>query len=225
MIQSITQNKICRVCKIEKPIDEFYEHNGRHENKCKVCKRAKKKQYTAHDKRYSPNYGENLVIEKLKSMGIYAAPGKSSEWKHIDVVVWGCVKIEVKMANAKPNGSYQFSFASQSVRGLKSDLIVLIPLNEQGGTFHIFYPDHPAFFRTDNNIEFARSATGRKNAVHFNPDRSCVKSTFGETLSPEVMAEHQNLWGLIEECRLKVVNRLISETSMKKAIAGQILLI
>jgi hypothetical protein len=49
------------------------------------------------------------VIDKLRSEGIYGVAGSASQYRWADVVVWGCIPIEVKTMNLEKGGSFLFT--------------------------------------------------------------------------------------------------------------------
>ena len=80
-------SKVCSRCGKQKPIIEFYEHpeaKDRHQPYCKECAEALRREGYKPELRYRANAGregEKLAIAQLKKNGIYAAPGKASEYR------------------------------------------------------------------------------------------------------------------------------------------------
>lgn len=196
--------KVCRTCKQEKPINNFYDTLGRRDGKssdCKECVKAvHKKNYKAKDRRdtRSGRQTENRVIEQLCSIGIYSVSGKASGYKWCDVVAWGCVTIEVKTAPLSDR-QFQFSFTyTQVKRGIQAKIIMLVC--DYGGyqTFHLFPSSHPVFYQ--NGI--------LKHGVTYTPHTPSPKlNRVGVSLNDKVMTEFQDNWELIEGYRLKWFER------------------
>src|SRR3989304_7966081 len=83
------------------PLSEFYQRAGAADGYYTVCKfrkRQENKRYIPKSRHIASYESEAKAIGKLRSVGIYALPGKMSEWRSIDVVAWGCVRIEIKTA-------------------------------------------------------------------------------------------------------------------------------
>jgi len=182
--------------------DEYFYHSrntpsGFH-SYCKECMKAENKRYSskAGNKKDSPtNYGEGLVIAKLREHGIYAEKGAGGHHKYVDVVAWGCVRIEVKSARLNGNGRFDFTIGRRANSFHAHDLIVLVCMHpDNTTTFHVFKPEHPVFYRPRGRL---------KRGVAYIPDAKNRKGRrFGMPLTDELMAEHQDRWDLIEECRL-----------------------
>jgi hypothetical protein len=183
------------------PLSEFYKHRPAADGLfpyCKECKKVLTRQQNAHCKNESTNIGEKLVIERLRSLGIYAVPGKSSEWFWIDVVAWGCVRIEVKYAR-EHNGAFKFSIGHKDgLEKERSDIIVLVCLDNTYTTYHVFKSDHSVFYHKDGIA---------KQGVVYTPFAK-FKHTDCLTLDNNLMLAHQEQWNLIEEHRTAVSKQL-----------------
>lgn len=186
----------------ELPLSEFYRakssKNG-YQSRCKICHGLQNKMATISrqgNQRGKPGYEtEGMVIEELRRQGIYAAPGKSSEFHNLDVVAWGCVRIECKSSIKDRMGRYLFNFNNQRRKGISADLVVLVCLGDEI-TFHVFPARHGVFYKH-----------GRvKMGVQYDPYRSHFKGgqVAGARLTTALMNQYQNAWYLIEEKRLEI---------------------
>lgn len=200
-------SKICSACEETKPLAEFYLRTGfddvenpkHYYAECKQCRKTITKEKGRKEKSKPGEVGEKLVIEELRRLGIYAAPGKCSEWKRQDVVIWGCVRVEVKHSRKSEQG-YNFGFENQ-IRGggVKSNLIVLVCEEDDQFSFHVFRSDYPAFYRKNNQL---------KTSVQYIPDLNRrAYGVHGQTLTHPVMQEHRDKWELVQE--------IIQEISVK----------
>ena len=108
----------------------------------------------------------NVNIDILRSVGIYATSGKSSEWIHQDVVAWGRVRIEAKRSTLRGGRQYKFGFETQQRAGkIESHLVVLICDNGDQQTFHVFRSTDPVFYRKPRKQGLRQSDGGLKTAV------------------------------------------------------------
>ena len=140
---------------------------------------------------------EEEVILKLRSLGIYATFGVYGEWKYVDVVAFGCVRIEVKTSTV---GHFHLSQDHGNEEGWdSSDIVILVCRGEESDTFHIMRQNHPVFYRDDGSLKYAITYSGEKSQV----------------LTKEIMDEAQDNWKLIFEV---LGERL--ETIQKQALVG-----
>src|SRR4051812_27640083 len=114
---SVLSSQRCIKCLEVKPVEEFYFQSGSTTKRFKKCKDCiRKEQITcrrsgkvsAPRKMTSGCPEEQIVIEKLNSMGIFAVAGSSSPYKWADIVVWGCIRIEVKTCVTDSNADFTF---------------------------------------------------------------------------------------------------------------------
>lgn len=142
--------KVCARCKIPLALDEFYIRNGKPHSYCKSCISLTAREHPPLSRTKPKEKSEVVAIEYLKSYGIPALPGKALRYMHVDVVVFGCIRVEVKTANQTTvNNRTVFRFtmsATQSERGLLCDLVLLVCNRDSGKTFHLFPVDFPAFY-------------------------------------------------------------------------------
>lgn len=148
-----SQLKTCNRCKQTKPGSEFYRRSGAPHmllTECKACmkERAHSARKVSRNQPVVPS--EQMAIDALRAAGIFATTGKAVFYADVDVVAWGCVRIEVKYARlgARAEGIYTFvATPRQQQRGMLADIIMLICDDGEQRTFHLFKPDHPVFFK------------------------------------------------------------------------------
>lgn len=195
------------------PIDQFYKLNRgkRIDTYCKVCRKSvnaeNETRYT-RTKKTTSEYSDSIAIDKLNSLGIYTTPGKASMFDWVDAVAWGCVRIEVKLARLGQEGRYVFSFSSQKDIGIQADLVMLIPVNGDKMTFHLFPADHPVFYTLTG------LSKGLKDSLEYIPNahhRTRVHSN-KIILTKSLMDEYENAWHLIEQKRAGVQQALLNGT-------------
>lgn len=191
----------CSKCGEEKPETDFYKR-GRGSARftfCIECFKTDQKKNKIVARQIPGQSAEYTVIEHLKSMGIYAAPGKCSEWRWVDVVAWGCVRIEVKSSTLYPDNTYVFTFTPrQRQRGIQSDLVVLLPIGDTETTFHVFKSNDPIFYKKDGTL---------RQSVEYQIFPKFYRKGYG-TLTSEKMSDAKDNWGLIEDIRQRmIINR------------------
>jgi len=130
--------------------------------------RASKQQRITPDK--ARVEGENLAIEYLRSKGIYATPGKTSQLAWVDVAAWGAVGIEVKHAKYDVL-SRRFTFTTtprQRSQGFSAHLVMLICEYSDRMTYHLFPVNHSVFYidgRMKSGIVFSlKQSAGSKHS-------------------------------------------------------------
>ncbi len=199
--------KSCSICGQDKPLTEFYQRSGTLTpmNWCKVCHQERthinSRQKESKHKSMAGRVGEQLAISHLLGLGIYAAPGKSSEFNYVDVVAWGCVRIEVKTSRYTSTG-YAWAFTpEQQRRGIQADLVLLVCTDTVDDidvhTFHLFPVNYPKF-RWLNGLHRGQL----KTVVMYNPNADdSNRRIHKNSLSPEDMTEHKDGWYLIEQFR------------------------
>lgn len=188
MTTSDFTTKQCRACNEHKPLADYYPHPSTKDGYLNFCKPCFQKRtlHRKHPKDQAVNAGERLAIDKLRSVGFDAMPGKMSEWKHQDVVC-GQVRVEVKKSVVSVDG-YLFKFDSQVHSGMKSHIILLICDDVESVTFHVFPSDHAVFFNKHGV---------RKIGLAYKPTAKHRKLNSKFTLTPEIMNAHENKWELI----------------------------
>lgn len=199
------ENKICNTCLREYPAttEHFYKRGKYLHNECKSCFREKRKGY--RPKPEAVHEGEILAIKRLMADGIFATSGKSSQWgKFIDVVAWGCIKIEVKHATIDNRGRWQWTFASTINETTQPpDFILLIGQYKDGNLdYHLFPANHPVFFKNGKRktgIMYQVESTQRNKRQHY------------VTLTPQIMRDYQDAFHQIETARLDKIRQMKTE--------------
>lgn len=190
------------------PLTEFYKRRGSKDGRESLCKPCRLKygrdnqhlNTLACHREHPMNPNEALVIDRLRSFGIFASPGKSSIYRWIDVVAWGCVRIEVKASTLHKNGMYQFGIGrgKHGKEKDRSDLVVLVALGDEP-SFHVFPSDHPVFYHPNGSPKSAVSYATRGNPP---------KSGRGVVLNSELMAQAKDRWELVGQRALEISNEL-----------------
>jgi len=202
---------ICRRCKIEKSLSEYYTRSGLphlHLKMCKACYRelGRSQVHSSADRRRAVVQSEKEVIEILKGQGIPALPGKALGHQYADIIAWGCVLIEVKYSRIRNNNLFIFSFSPQqrnySIRG---DLVVLVCDYGDKITHHVFLSSDPVFYFKSGSLKpstcYMPYAKQRRNFAN------------RITLMPEYMEAHQGKWDMVEDVRLNVKEFLLTESA------------
>lgn len=191
--------KLCRDCKEEKPLSDFYRQANTpdgHTPRCKPCHGKEMAKYAKKDARTKAgHWAEELVVNRLMSMGIFAVPGKRTTMKWVDVVAWGCVTVEVKSAKFK-NGSYRFDMGSQRRRKKIQDIVVLV--TEDTKQCYLFTGDNPLFYRADGSI---------KPMVAYNSSGVYLTEN---SLTTSLLNDALDKWQLIEDRRQAISKELIN---------------
>lgn len=189
------------------PRSEFYKLRGTRDGLQPICKECHKAECAVRYKKNprqqwrnrAGSVTEKMTVDRLRSFGIYAAPGKCSEYTWVDVVAWGCVRIEVKHATLNKRGSYQFHMGyKRGEEKDRSDLVVLILLDLQP-RFFVFRSSDPVFYHEDGTT---------KRSVNYAPDGNGPKKAQGVSLATEIMSEAEDRWELVEEKRQEVIDKL-----------------
>jgi hypothetical protein len=149
-----TVTKVCRRCNRALDIQDFYKVSQTNYSlsECKSCmkERSKARRVTNEDYQVSVVESERLAIEYLAVNGIPALPGKALRKSFVDVIVFGCVGIEVKFAKLEDvYGTPKFNFKttpSQQKFGFRADVVCLICDYDNRTTFHFFPAKHPVFY-------------------------------------------------------------------------------
>lgn len=197
-------DKICTKCNIEKPatLEFFYKHHSNTDGLtswCKACMKAlsKRQSYVPVDSRI-PNEGEAKAIAWLKRFGIPANGGKNIEAvKWLDVLAWGCVRIEVKYSKTNAQGIWSWVMYSVNNKAQEAmpHLILLIGEDVRTGTtrYFLFDAQHPEFFNGNTGE--------RKIQVSYNYQSVNAHNH-------EVFRRHENKAALVEDYRLQIAREL-----------------
>lgn len=186
---------------MDKPLDDFYKrYNGDPLTNCKECHKSRSRKQPQADRQIAVNLSEKIILEKLNSLGISSLPGKALGYRWADVVSWGCVLIECKVATDKGGGYYQWAFSpKQFTVGVRAHIVILCCDNgEDNRTFYVFDAKDPVFYHKDGKRKTA--VTYEPNARHRRIDRV--------VLTKRMMLDHENQWGLIETYRKRIALQL-----------------
>jgi len=188
-----------------------YRYEDRISQPCKACKAAgqKKRDWRKyHDRSSVNNSGELLVIKKLRSLGIYAAPGKSSEWKWVDVVAWGCVRIEVKTSHLIDD-KYQFTMNQKTPVKERADLVIFVCLDDEI-SYHVFPSTHGVFYHASGKhkkgLAYYLSGQRRGNTI---------------TLDHELMTQYMDRWEQVETRRIEIQQSLLANGQEPEYVGKQ----
>lgn len=201
------QTKVCKDCKQEKPIGNFYTMSGRphiRDSYCKACKRIRSKNAVTHPKNTPYNEHEKVILAELRKRGIICSPGKMYGRDYVDITCWGGVDIEVKHSNFQVEKK-QFIFKptpQQRKRGYKAHIVLLACTWDDGSmTFHLFDKNHSVFYK--NGV--------MKSGVSYMPDEHRVYhiSDNVDTLTDDIMNGAKDRWDMIETYRVKLSNDLV----------------
>lgn len=190
----------------ELPIGEYYtQPNGRPYNICKKChKRGERERAQNPELAKERDGGEtaiNAVIRRLENYGIGVTRGRASQFSYVDLVAWGFVRIEVKSAMplSDRKTGWQFNFSPQRRNGIKGDLVVLVPLDDNGDPimYSVFPPNTPAFYykgRVKAGVQVLTHTAHRKSGYTI--------------LTMQDMEAHEDAWHQVEEVRERISNQL-----------------
>lgn len=160
--------KECLHCHKALPITQYYidrRSADQHMPYCKECAKKVRRKNALPERRHRGmpgNKGEAILIDYLRSKGIYAAPGKCSEWSWVDVIVWGCVRCECKYCFST-KGRFSWNFSVLQVRdGISADVVVFICDDGKSRTFHLIDASNPVFERLGESDKWSLAYT--KNA-------------------------------------------------------------
>ena len=154
---TVTLTKVCRDCKIEKPVSEFYKPKlgNYYLSYCKACSKQRVNNKNRNNEDYQVPYveSEKMAIEYLESCGIPTLPGKALRKSHVDAIAFGCVGIEVKyslLSNDRGVEKYMFKTTPlQQQRGFLGSIVCLICDSGTERTFHFFDAKNPVFYMDD----------------------------------------------------------------------------
>ena len=207
MIETIT--KQCNKCDRVLPLAEFHKHPHTKDRLQAHCRECHVKLYrNQHIRGVSTIESHNLVIAELGYHGIYSCAGSGSVFRHVDIVAWGCIQIEVKSSTLNKSGMFHFSFsASQFSGGLKAELIVLVCLRPTVNSFHVFDPQRPLFFRKDGKM---------KTAISWTPGGAGKRNRHTtDSLTDKTMRNSESAWWMVEKIRREKSEELRDPEQMK----------
>lgn len=197
-----TLTKKCSHCNLVKPSSDFYRVSYARHRLGQYCIECTK--LIANTNRHPAKYTTNdLLVCKLNSLGIVAFRGYKPAFSHIDVVAWGCVRIELKASNFNKYGHYHFSLTpKQKQVGWLADVVILM-LDPYADTesCHVFMANDPVFY-----------AEGKlKAGLTYTPNADAEIAQQGGRRNPlndQLMESAKNKWGIIEEMRLCIASKL-----------------
>lgn len=204
------QSKPCANCKVDKSLSDFYVRSGidnpsepgHYVSECKVCMKARSKDGRSFHPYQPRTASEKVAIDWLLVHQVSALPGKAISASNVDVVAWGCVWIEIKLARlASECGVMKYKFDTtpkQQERGFLADVVMLICDNHGQMTFHLFEANDPVFYIHD------RVKTG----FTFTPgaEKARKHSNNRVVMTQPMMDEAEDRYELIEAYRLKNFN-------------------
>lgn len=186
--------KQCTHCKQWKPLSKFSfrKRQNVYQSWCKECINNQSLISTSPEM----DIHEQIVIDKLKQNGIQAVSGKELVKEYVDIVAWGCIKIEVKSSILHKGKNFAFRFSErQRTDEVKNDFVVLVCCWETEKTFHILPGNDDCFY----------IAGKKKSVVMYQPLANRRKFTkFYALLSPLKMYESQEKWLIIEDKRQEI---------------------
>lgn len=200
--------RACTKCHALKPatLEYFYKHRTNEHGLtswCKDCMKSlsKSQTYKPKDSRI-PNVGESKAIAWLKSHGIPANGGKNIEavtW--LDVLAWGCVRIEVKYSKTNKQGIWSwmmYSVNDKEIKGIMPHVVIFIGEDVQSGETRYFVFDacHPELFNQESGQ--------RKINMTYNYQSP-------NAVNHDVFKRHEQGIVLIEQFRLSISAELANE--------------
>ena len=198
---SESTGKTCPACGVTKPLSEFYakRNTNAYETYCKPCHTERNKSYNRKPVNVSGEDHEQEVIEVMRSCGIYALPGKASKlYPYLDIIVWGCIRVEVKMAYTQNDNSWIIKFTPVQVdEGINADVIVIVCPAPGNTTYHVLPANHDILYTPDGNLRDSISWTPGASSAH----SSYINGT---------LYQSKDKWGLLEEYRIKFMQQLKS---------------
>jgi len=182
--------KLCPECNETKDYSEFYKTSyGKPYKHCKPCASRLNQKY-AYKRRITDSgvAHEQELIHKLKSLGYYACSGKKSRSRWVDVVVFGCIAIEAKLAQNKNKNGHGFRFSVKQARdGIRAEVVVFIIKRDGVTDYYILPASSPVLYDDNGNL---------KAYISYTPN-----SNHGRTsqLMLDTMATAKNNWQLLDE--------------------------
>lgn len=202
-----SQFKVCARCKQNKPASEYYirpNTNNLLISECKDCMKERNRIHGSIPPTEPRVKSEIYAIEELRRNGIHAMPGKALSYANVDVVAFGCVRIEVKYSKLDTKftrQTYSFAFTpGQIARGVLADIIMLICDDGQSRTYHLFPYDDPVFYMQGRMKKGFTFCPGSFEAAKHGNNRIVM-------IQP-MMDAAQNRWSLVWSTLKRVSDRL-----------------
>ena len=189
------ETKHCPDCDMTKPVTDFYylKHRNKYNKRCKPCHQILSKGYAGKSK--IPEH-EVYVVSELNKRGIVSdhAKNQHNDFKFVDVLSWGCVRIECKLLSITSRSNYGGYASSntekQRKHGFLADVVCIVFNSE----LYLFKPSHPAFY-IDGKL---------RTRILYNPDSERVHITKNRKLTFDDMELAHNRFELIEHARLSI---------------------
>lgn len=192
-----TISKVCSKCKVDKPLSEYYFRNGKPHSYCKACIAVTTMEHRPLSQQVPKDATEIVAIEYLKSKGIPSLPGKALKYSHVDIVAFGCVRIEVKSSILHTdNGVFYFKWTispTQIERGVLADLIMLVCDYGTRKTFHVFSKTFPAFYINGKRKTGFNFTPGATEARKFGTTRVVMTQPMMDEAEDDVRLIYTNL--------------------------------
>ena len=198
----VSATKTCPKCGKEKTLSEYYKkRSGAYESYCKPCHRERTSTYEIKPVTVAGEAHEQKAIALLRKKGIYAVPGKASNlYANLDVLAWGCVRIEVKYGYHDAGGFCWRFTPKQVEQGIQGDIVILIAPFDSGDQYYLLPASNPIFYINGIN----QLKTGVKWQVGSTRTNTVV--------TDGMMALHRDNWQLIEQYRQNFVKKLKAGT-------------
>lgn len=211
-MSSLPETKECSKCHVVKPRNEFYTR-GKFSNylssDCKECAKLKSKNQTKRSRQVSGIASESDVIARFLENGMPALPGKALGHQWADVVVWGCILVEVKAAHLI-DGAFTYTFSSaQRHERLRGEFIVLVSNYGDHSDYYIFPAKHPLFYNKNGKL---------KTGISWTPDRAPAGRK--APMTNEERESYHNAWHMIETRRIEIVQQLKEKKIVALPIAA-----
>lgn len=195
--------KVCNKCGQEMPINCFYKRpyydgttQGHFTSECKSCMKERAKTQNRLGFAESRFESENDVLRLLNDQGIPTTTGHNNGFADVDLVAYGCVRIEVKYSRIQLayNKYKQYAWnltKKQIAKGLKADVIVLVGEDDNGDLSYYILPyPHDTFFHPDGTL---------KTAFVYSLDNAGKRAGKRHVLTNELMQSAKNNYGLITD--------------------------
>lgn len=197
-----TVSKVCTGCKKPLLLTEFYKRPGQTDptkpgqftSECKACMKARSKNPRTIDNQTPYAISEQWGIDYLHSKGIPSLPGKSLSYAWVDVIAFGCVRVEVKYSNLTEDGAFKFNLTpGQKKRGLLGDVVMLVCDYGTRTTFHLFPPAFPAFYINGKLKTGFHFTPGAMTARKFAASRVVMTQPMMDSAQDNVQLIHNQL--------------------------------
>lgn len=142
-----------------------------------------------------PYQSERDAIAILRRGGVYAVPGRWSEWKYTDIVAFGFVRIESRHSNVKiHSGKEVFHWRVKSPRhdkGIRGEIVMLTADFGDRVETALFPSTHEIFYRKNGEL---------KKGMSYRPDKvieTWHERRYGLSLNSDIWYDHVDNFGLV----------------------------